>query len=217
MSTLPGSCCVLQFAKLPKLFEVKTRMQPHLSVQESLELHCELTRHTYSQLAVGATWGYELWVGERGDAPDFFDQLQTHHCAPIRVQQGQNLGERMAHALTDVLCRYQYAVIVGSDCPELTIGSISTLFEQLRDGVDGALIPASDGGYVALGLSRMAPQLFDKVEWGSSMVLEQTLARFQSLQWSVFQARAMSDIDRPEDLSLLDRYPWAAAWLRPMD
>ncbi|MGH1371952.1 MAG: TIGR04282 family arsenosugar biosynthesis glycosyltransferase [Cellvibrionaceae bacterium] len=212
MSSLSSSCCVLQFAKLPELLKVKTRMQPVLSAEESVQLHSALTRHTYSTLATGDEWGYELWVGARGAAPDFFDLLQADSESPIRIQQGRDLGERMGHALADVLSRYQYAVIVGSDCPGLNAASISKLFEQLRQGQDGALIPATDGGYVALGLARISPFIFEGVDWGSASVLEQTLARFRTLQWNVHRAPAMSDIDRPEDLPLLSGYDWGEAW-----
>lgn len=208
------SCCVLQFAKLPELSKVKTRMQPHLSVEESLALHVDLTRHTYVQLAEGSDWDYELWVGGRGTSPDFFDQLQAFHSSKIHVQKGGDLGERMAHALDDVLSRYQFAVVVGSDCPELTGERVSQLFDQLRGGVRGALIPATDGGYVALGLSRMSAVVFEGIDWGSAQVLEQTMARFEQLKWPTFVAAAMADIDRPEDLPHLCDYEWGERWVK---
>lgn len=212
MAVLLSDSCILQFAKLPEIGKVKTRMQPQLSVDDSLALHCDLTQHTYMQLAGNSEWSYELWVGSRGDTPDYFDRLQRLHSSSIHLQQGKDLGERMAHALEDALARYRYAIVIGSDCPQLTDEHLSSLIVQLQCGMDGAVIPATDGGYVAMGLSRISSKIFEGVDWGSSSVLEQTLARFDQLQWSVALMPALSDIDHPEDLSSLSDYTWGKQW-----
>lgn len=210
--TVLSNCCILQFAKLPELGKVKTRMQPQLSTDDSLALHCDLTQHAYKQLAGKTEWAYELWVGSRGGSPDYFDRLQRLHASSIHLQKGKDLGERMAHALEDALERYDFAIVIGSDCPQLTDEHLSSLITHLQSGVDGAVIPATDGGYVALGLRRFSSKIFEGVDWGSSCVLAQTLARFDQLQWSVELMPALADIDHPEDLSLLSDYPWGKKW-----
>ncbi len=205
--------CVIQFAKLPQLNRVKTRMQPWLSVEQSLQLHCDLVGHTFQNLYSPKHWDYQLWVSARQTSPDFFDEMLGSAAVPVKVQQGGDLGARMGHSLEQVLHKYSLAIIVGSDCPALDMGQLNELIRVLREGVPAALIPAQDGGYVALGLSQFSSVLFQKVDWGTAQVYDQTMARIEELGWSFYGANPLADIDRPDDLVQLRDYDWGRKWL----
>ena len=210
IKTKSPNSCVIQFAKLPQLNRVKTRMQPYLTPEQSLMLHERLVAHTYKSLSKPNRWDYQLWVSAQGDETDFFADLTSDVAVshPIKIQNGSDLGQRMHHALAAVLENYRYAVIVGSDCPALDAAAIDRLLSHLKGGCSAALIPARDGGYVALALSEVCPALFDGVAWGSDTVLEQTCQRLQRLNWQYRLEEAMPDIDRPEDLSHIRHYDW---------
>lgn len=211
-STSNNDVCVIQFAKLPQLNSVKTRMQPWLSAEESLQLHCELVSHTFQRLYNPNTWDYQLWVSARAASPDFFDELVNQVSVPIEIQQGEDLGARMRHSLQLTLKSYSLVIIVGSDCPALSVSQLQPLIEALRHGDSAALIPADDGGYVALGLSRFSDALFQDISWGTDQVYGQTVVHLQNLGWSFYQANPLPDIDRPEDLAQLRSHSWGRKW-----
>ncbi len=205
-------CCVLQFAKLPELGKVKTRMQPHLSPAQSVLLHQRLTTHTYACLAPEPGWDYQLWASSEPDA-DFFTRLVEPAQGRVKVlaQRGADLGERMGAAQQLALASYRWVVIVGSDCPFLTPAHIQRMFAALQQGSDCVLVPAEDGGYVAIGAGRYAPDLFAGVSWGGATVLAQTLANLARLGWRHSCLEALPDIDRPEDLQQLQELGWWSA------
>jgi glycosyltransferase A (GT-A) superfamily protein (DUF2064 family) len=42
--------------------------------------------------------------------------------------------------------------------------------------------------------------LFEDIEWGGNLVLEQTLSKIRQLNLSYFEMPTLADIDHPEDL-----------------
>lgn len=205
--------CVLQFAKQPIAGLVKTRMQPHLSSEQSCALHQALTRHTYQSLSVSPLWDYQCWVGGALNS-SFFQSLEGIDPQMLRQQPDGDLGERMHHALSHALASYRFAIVVGSDCPFLQAEHIMAMQQQLRAGNDASVIGALDGGYVALGVGRSDFGLFDQVSWGTDTVLSQTLDRMDNLGWRYHCHQALADIDRPEDLGLLNEFHWGQEFLQ---
>jgi rSAM/selenodomain-associated transferase 1 len=90
-------------------------------------------------------------------------------------------------------------VIIGTDCPDINISLIERALDALSQK-DLILGPALDGGYYLIGLSRLAPALFDSISWGTGEVLSQTEAIASQLGLNVGFLPALRDVDRPEDL-----------------
>ncbi|MCX7204061.1 MAG: DUF2064 domain-containing protein, partial [Burkholderiales bacterium] len=65
---------------------------------------------------------------------------------------------------------------------------------------DVVFAPAQDGGYALVGLRREAPELFERVDWGTEQVMSQTLAHAQALGLTVRLLRTVWDVDTPADL-----------------
>ena len=214
--------CVVQFTKTPRLGQVKTRMQPYLTQQQSCHLHDALTRQVLMNL-LSCRWDYRIfWAGF--DDTVWRDDLlsSVEHESPYKQavpvkwlqQQGADLGERMAHAFAVTLADYQTVVLVGSDCPGLTESRIGQAIEALGEGDDVCFVPAEDGGYVLVAMRAEQVSLFVGVEWGSERVLAQSLDIAKDLGLSVKLLPSLADIDRPEDLALLSEYQWAAPFLQ---
>jgi uncharacterized protein len=91
-------------------------------------------------------------------------------------------------------------LLLGSDAPGLTADTVRTAVATLARDSDCVLVPALDGGYVLIGLSVAAPQLFEGIGWGGPEVLEQTRRRCTQLGLRVVELAPCPDIDRPEDL-----------------
>lgn len=188
------------FAKAPIAGQVKTRMQPILSVEQSLALHRDLLATCCDNLARAASPGQvELHVTE--SHPEFA-LLSERHGFPVRLQRGRHLGARMSHAVQVALKSARSVVLVGADCPSVDAQLLAELLDALGR-CDAVMVPALDGGYVALGLKRHAPELFCDMPWGSAEVAAETRRRFMALHWRWTELAPQPDIDRPEDLARL--------------
>ncbi|MEQ8263519.1 TIGR04282 family arsenosugar biosynthesis glycosyltransferase [Pseudohaliea sp.] len=190
---------LLQFAREPVPGRVKTRMQPVLDAAGACELHSALLTHTARQLATVDCCERELWVAGDPSHPVLAHAAALGGAA-VRRQQGADLGERMLHALATALADSPRVVLVGSDCPGLDDAYVEAAFAALATA-DVVLGPALDGGYVLIGVRRVDALLFRGVDWSTSKVLAQTLARVDALGWRAALLEPRRDIDRPEDLA----------------
>jgi rSAM/selenodomain-associated transferase 1 len=189
--------CLVQFAKAPLLGHVKTRLEPALGKKACLQLHGLLAEDQFSLHQAAAIANFELWCSAEHD---FFNQLTQVSEIPCCVQQGKDLGARMHHAFVDRLTEYTNVIIIGSDCPAIDGDYIAQALDILNKGVPVVLGPATDGGYVLIGLNRVDGVLFEGVSWGADQVMSQTRQRLIKLGWQWQELTPLSDIDRPEDL-----------------
>ncbi len=201
---------VIQFLKSPEFAPVKTRMQPQLDASQCKRLHCNLARHVTSAIGsdcselssppeLSHTLRYELWSSHGGE---FAEALVKERGWDHAVQCEGDLGQRLTFALTEALSRTQAVIFVGSDCPFIDADYICEAVLALTKS-DVVVGPASDGGYVLLGLRGAYVALFEGIDWGSDRVLPQTLEKIQGAGLTHTSLKVLSDIDRPNDLSLL--------------
>lgn len=200
MSRQYSDSCLIQFARAPLLGQVKTRLEPALGKERCLALHQALVAHQFRTQLSAAVCDVELWCSHEHS---FFHQLVGATGIPIRQQQGSDLGEKMGYAMTDGLSRYAYVVIIGSDCPAMDGRYISQALALLHQGVPAVFGPATDGGYVLIGLSRFDPVIFEGISWGTDRVMAQTRQQLQQLNWPWRELGFLADIDHPCDLKHL--------------
>jgi rSAM/selenodomain-associated transferase 1 len=192
---------VAVFAKAPVAGTAKTRLIPALGARGAARLQRTLTRRAL-RTAVDARLGpVTLWC-----APDarhrFFRALQRAAGVDCRAQPDGDLGQRM-HAAFRWHCARGPVLLIGTDCPALTVAVLHAAARALRGGDDAVFLPAEDGGYVLIGLRRPRPALFEGVPWGTAGVMEQTRARLRAagITWS--EPAILWDVDVPADLARL--------------
>lgn len=191
---------LIQFAKEPLPGRVKTRMLPALNPEQACELHRELVIWTAQMLTTAGLGRVELAVAGDAASP-LFGHCKTLGVHAVRRQQGANLGERMYNALAGGLPGHSKVILVGSDCPQIDRDYLLSAIAGL-DNSNVVLGPATDGGYVLIGVRQVDKRWFDGVEWGAASVYADTVARFE-LTGAIWQPLAeLQDIDRPEDLAL---------------
>lgn len=198
MAELP---ILAQLAKAPTAGHVKKRLQPPLSATQAVDLHMALVEHTVRALGVGETVNYQLWVEGDTSASAFQHCLRLGANALCRQPDG-DLGQRMRAICEQALATAPAVILIGSDCPALEHTYLQAALQALHQ-VDAVLGPALDGGYVLLGLRRCSAELFSGIDWGSELVLAQTLEKLDELGWRYCLLPALADIDRPADLQLL--------------
>lgn len=185
------------FARVPTAGRVKTRLSPALPPDLSAELYRAMLSDALD-LAVGA--GTDQVVVFWALDPDRTPAPDVPHGVTVRRQEGEDLGERLAAAFSELLAAPEdRAVVIGADCPDLDATMIGEAFTALerRDLVLG---PSRDGGYYLIGLRRPSPTLFKGVSWGTDRVLAQTLERAERAGLRVGTLGTLDDIDTPEDL-----------------
>ncbi|MDZ4829786.1 MAG: TIGR04283 family arsenosugar biosynthesis glycosyltransferase, partial [Phycisphaerae bacterium] len=123
---------------------------------------------------------------------------------PCAAQRDGDLGQKMHAAFTHMLREADAAVLIGTDCPDISSGLLNMALEGLQSA-DVVLGPATDGGYYLVGLRRPAPSFFEEMEWSTSTVLAKTLERASVLGLSVQLLPTLSDVDEPQDLPVWDR------------
>ncbi len=197
---------IIVFAKAPVAGQCKTRLIPALGEQGAAELHAQLLHHTLRTSTDARLCPVELWCADNSDHP-FIKACSEQYDVVVRQQQGNNLGERMHHAFQQILTDNTFAILIGSDCPTLGKQDLDDALLALHSGIDCTLNPAMDGGYVAIGLSRLDSTLFDNIHWGTASVYEETLQRLKTLDWWWKKLATHHDIDRPEDLEHLKLHP----------
>ena len=192
---------VAQLAREPVPGQVKTRLQPHLSALEAAQLHELMVEHVCAMLCSSAAGAIQLWVDGDPEA-ELFRRCREFGLSDVRIQQGGDLGQRMAHICEQGLLAHKAVILVGSDAPSIDNDYLNSAMGSLTE-VDVVLGPALDGGYVLLGLRRFVPELFAGIHWGEHTVLVETLAVIDRLGWSYHLLDPLPDIDRPEDLRFL--------------
>jgi len=193
---------LLIFCKAPIAGQVKTRLQPALSRDEAAAAHRQLTLMTLARTVQQPLCEVRLYC-----APDtghaFFRQCAEDYPLTLATQCGGDLGERMLNAFNDALSRHRHAVLIGCDCPSLTVDDLREALAALQNGSDAVIAPAEDGGYVLIGLNAPQPALFSGMNWGSEQVMAQTRYRAAGASLIVHELARQWDVDTIEDW---DRY-----------
>ncbi|MCW8899352.1 MAG: TIGR04282 family arsenosugar biosynthesis glycosyltransferase [Gammaproteobacteria bacterium] len=193
-----NSIKLLVFTRSPVLGEVKTRLQPDFSQEQSLKLHKTMLLNTLALSEKFTDVDTELCCTPNRNTLFFLD-CENRFPVSLSDQQGDDLGERMAFSFSIALQTYDKVIIIGTDCPAINEEYVTLAINAL-DNVDAVIGPATDGGYVLLGLRKFSPDLFTGFSWGSNAVLEQTKKVLNDLPWSYQELDILQDIDRPEDL-----------------
>ncbi len=191
-------------AKYPEPGRVKTRLIPALGPEGAAALHNSMVRHTLTRVSeFRGVRETETCVYAAGADPGAFAcHFDTQ--IPCVAQSPGDLGQRVLAAFRHLLRDATAAVIIGSDCPDISPGLLTMAFESLRSS-DVVLGPARDGGYYLVGLRRPAPALFENMEWSTATVLAKTLERAAFLGLSVQLLPALNDVDEPADLAVWER------------
>jgi rSAM/selenodomain-associated transferase 1 len=188
---------LLIFVKAPQTGQVKTRLQPNLSVHQSLSLHKAMAEDLVTRFRDTDFCHVKVFFWPTDVRSDMQKWLGDH--LEYLPQEGSSLGERMHSAFARELGRKcKKVVIIGSDMPDLGETSVQKAFASL-ESCDVVLGPCRDGGYYLVGLKEPHPELFQDVSWSTGYVLEQTLQNARSSRLTVCLLGVRSDVDTYSD------------------
>lgn len=192
MEAEPVALAVL--AKAPVPGKAKTRLICELGMHGAAWLHERMIERTVTTACAAALGPVTLWATEPLHA--CFAELARSF--PILLQR-QGEGDLGARMLAPIARAAGPTLVIGTDCPALTPDHLKEAAAAL-DAAEVVIIPADDGGYVLIGMRVAHAGAFEKVNWGSGMVLEETRRNLVSAGLSWRELPALWDVDTPFDL-----------------
>ena len=189
---------LIVFVKNPVLGEVKTRLAASLGEHRALDIYNELleiTRENITNLGCQKHVFFGSFIED--------DVVWKEAFLSKNIQDGGGLGERMESAFYRIFRSESdpvKAVLIGSDCPELTSVNINQAFELL-DTNDVVLGPALDGGYYLIGMKKNHPAIWLEIDWSTDRVYQQTIDKINKFNLSYSVLPVLQDIDTQDDWS----------------
>ncbi len=189
---------LLIFTRAPIPGQTKTRLIPLLGVRGAVEFHESVLQSTLEEANASDFATIEIW-STTGNDHSFLKQCALDYSCAMKIQQGNDLGERMHHATDTALMEKELVVLIGSDCPALSTDILNQAYLALVNGKDAVLGPAKDGGYYLIGLKKANPDIFQDIAWGGSDVAERTRQNLNRLGLDFAELEELADVDTPED------------------
>ena len=186
-------------AKRPAPGKTKTRLCPPLSPELASALYECFLFDTLDQMRQVSD---AVHVIAYLDECDYFQRLAPDF--ELIPQEGDDLGERLDHALTSYLSRgYERVIIMDSDSPTLPPEYLSQAFNVLSEGADVVLGPCDDGGYYLIGVKRPTPRLLREVHMSTPTVAAETIALAKEEGLNLVRLPVWYDVDDAASLSRL--------------
>ena len=202
MTNKEGVLCV--FTKAPVPGQVKTRLIPTLGEAKATELYQNLLTRTLKTACSSNIDQVRLYCTPTTDHPELIGCAENFDIE-LWLQQGDDLGARMCKAMEDGLEEFDYALVLGCDCPWLKTEDLNLAYHKLASNKDVVLGPAEDGGYYLLGFRSSNKILFENMSWGGPDILQETRRRLQIAAIDWFELAEYPDLDVPEDLPAYER------------
>ncbi|MGJ8590957.1 MAG: TIGR04282 family arsenosugar biosynthesis glycosyltransferase [Aquaticitalea sp.] len=181
------------FTRNPELGKCKTRLAKTVGDESALEIYKYLLQHT-ADLSEKVKADKYVFYSENIKRDDIWNSAVFNK----KLQAGDDLGERMKHAFSELFdLGYEKVIIIGSDLLDLTSNDVTEAFELLTD-FENVIGPAQDGGYYLFGMKHLNVDVFKNKDWGTSTVLKATLQDLHNN--NVHQLKELNDIDTFEDM-----------------
>jgi rSAM/selenodomain-associated transferase 1 len=205
-----GDLHIAVFAKAPMAGRVKTRLIPLLGEAGAAQAQRAMTQHALTIAGMAAPSQISLWTDGDHDHPFLLECDRRFNATRHRQCEG-DLGRRMANCFEVLLPEHRHVVLIGTDCPVLSVLDLQQADAALQRGARMTFTPAEDGGYVLVGMRRTEGEAtwqatqaaFGAITWSTDAVMAQTRAALATLGWSAqrdwVELAAKWDVDTPAD------------------
>ncbi|MCH7396853.1 TIGR04282 family arsenosugar biosynthesis glycosyltransferase [Belliella sp. DSM 107340] len=175
---------------------MKTRLAATIGEHQALDVYLQLLQHTYKM--INQLEGIDVFIYFSDYLESSLDEVFADD-VHLRVQNGFDLGSKMKNAFDEVFLKgYDKALIIGTDCPEISSDLIQKAYIELgRTNV--VFGPALDGGYYLLGMNQATSVLFENMTWSHSKVMEDSIERLHQKNLTFSLLEKLSDIDNETD------------------
>jgi rSAM/selenodomain-associated transferase 2/rSAM/selenodomain-associated transferase 1 len=188
------------FSRFPRAGKAKTRLIPSMGAEAAAQLQRDMSGRTLLCARVAALQHAADLVVHYNGGSETDMQHWLGRGTRYETVTSADLGESMLASFRLAATEgCQQTLTIGSDCPSMSPNILSDAFAALEEN-DVVLGPASDGGYVLIGMKTPHPALFDGPAWGESTVLAQTREIAAGLGLRVHELPEQDDVDEEADL-----------------
>ncbi len=185
---------LLIFTKNPIAGTVKTRISRVKGDDVALEVYQKLLQYT-CQISMKVKAERTVFFNDHIESNGIWNENHFRK----QMQVAGNLGLKMSAAFKNAfLSGCNKAVIIGSDCAEISENDIEQAF-QLLDQSDFVIGPAVDGGYYLLGMKKFHKFIFENMPWSQEKLHAATVACISENGFDYRSLDTKSDIDYWED------------------
>jgi len=203
---IDGDACALAvMTKAPRAGEVKTRLVPPLTHDEAAQLNSSFLSDVAAAISAAATEriarGVAVYTPLGTEAA--YENILPEEFFLI-AQRGHNFGDRLIFAAEDLfMVGFTSVCLINSDSPTVPAENFSQAVELLHLPGDCIVLgPSDDGGYYLIGLKKLHREIFERIDWSTEHVLNQTLQRATEIGVEVKLLPAGYDVD---DRATLER------------
>ena len=193
-----GLCALAVMTKAPHAGRVKTRLVPPLTPEEAAELNKCFLRDTAAAIsnAAGADTACGIAVYTPVGAESAYTDILPADFS-LLPQRGDKFGERLYLALEDLFkCGFDSVCLIDSDSPTVPAENFAQAVELLSASEDRVVLgPSDDGGYYLVGMKKPHRHLFEKIDWSTERVLNQTVQRAAEIDLEVKLLPTGFDVD----------------------
>lgn len=188
------------FTKIPIPGFTKTRMQSHISEEESKILHINILKDLSDQIKGVDAKVFVFFTGEYNK-----QLLESIFKEAVFLQQcNGTIWEKMNDSINRVYDRgYKNIILIGSDIPQLDSYHINNMFLNLKDN-NIVLSPTYDEGYCLIGMDKPYNEVFDVDNYSSKnpgkSVFKITLELSNNRSRKVYVSNSFLDLDTFEDI-----------------
>lgn len=193
------------FIKNPQLGKVKTRLAATIGNEKALKVYQHLLKHTRN---ITENLDAEKYVFY-SDFIDETDEWKNKVYQKEKQNSDPDLGVKMASAFRKMKENgHAKALIIGSDCLELTQDILEECFEKLADN-EVVIGKAADGGYYMIGfdfrkignrVDEVLNQVFLEKQWSHAEVAKEAIESFRKLHLTFAEMPTLNDIDEEKDI-----------------
>ena len=193
-----AQCALAVMTKAPRAGQVKTRLIPPLTPDEAAELNKSFLRDTTLTISSAAMTNSACGIAVYtpvGTESVYEDILPPDFL--LLPQRGGKFGERLYFAAEDLFkCGFESVCLIDSDSPTVTAKSFLKAIELLSSGGDLVVLgPSDDGGYYLIGFNKLHSELFERIDWSTDVVLDQTIRRAREIGLDVKLLPSGYDVD----------------------
>jgi hypothetical protein len=188
-------CALSVMTKAPRPGNVKTRLAPPLTLEESAALNICFLRDTFTNISeVRHAAGVAVYTPQGEEAA--FNNIVPPNFLML-PQRGEDFGQRLFAAAQDLLSAgFGSCCLIDSDSPTVPHRALQLAVQTLAEPGDRVVLgPTDDGGYYLIGLKHAHPHVFKDILWSSPTVFDATMDRIAEQGLDVTLLPRWFDVD----------------------
>lgn len=202
---MPAACAIAVMGKASIPGKVKTRLVPPLTADEAVQFNTAFLQDIVDNIDAAAQHvdvSACIAYGPAG-SEDFFRALLPSRVSLLECAL-PDFGDCLYFTIQTLLGRgHAAACVINSDSPTLPTAALIEAARILAPPGDRAVLgPCLDGGYYLLGLKRPHRRLFERIDWSTERVFDQTRERAAEIGLPLVLLEPWYDVD---DVSALRR------------